>query len=105
MKRLVNGIQYLVVLIIIYPIYYVWQTDKVTDFCELIEGGMTKQQMVRLAEQENVKLIGPEDISLEGGKWMATVEPGALISAEGCTIQGTGSKVATVRLFETETPR
>jgi hypothetical protein len=104
MKRLVNGIQYLVILIIIYPIYYVWQTDKVTDFCELIEGGMTKQQMVQLAEQTNVKLIGPEDISLEGGKWVAKVEPGAFISAEECIIKGAGSKVATARLFETETP-
>ena len=104
MKQLVNSLQYLVVLIILYPIYYVWQTDKVTDFCEQIGSGMLKQQMVQLAEQENVKLSGPNDISLEGGKWVATVKPGALISAEECIIKGAGSTVATAQLFETGAP-
>lgn len=104
MKRLVNGIQYLVVLVIIYPIYYVWQIDKVTNFCEQIDGGMTKEQMVQLGEEANVKMTGPNDISLEGGKWLAIVEPGAYISGENCLIKGTGSKIATVRLVDAETP-
>ncbi|OUR63837.1 hypothetical protein A9Q79_08770 [Methylophaga sp. 42_25_T18] len=104
MKSLVNSIQYLVVLVLIYPIYYVWQTDKVTDFCELIDAGMTKQRMIQLGEQASIKMIGPDDISLEGGKWVATVEPGAFISSDICVIKGAGNKVATARLFETEAP-
>ena len=104
MKQLVNSIQYLVVLVLIYPIYYVWQTDKVTDFCELIDGGMTKQRMVQLAEQASMNMIGPEDISLEGGKWLATIEPGAFISSEVCIIKGTSNKVATAFLLDTESP-
>ena len=104
MKSLVNSIQYLVVLVLLYPIYYVWQTDKVIDFCELIESGMTKQRMVQLGEQASIKMIGPEDMSLEGGKWLATVEPGAFISSDICVIKGTGNKVATAGLFEAETP-
>lgn len=100
MKRLVNSIQYLVILVIIYPIYYVWQTDKVTDFCELIDGGMTKQRMVDLGQQSNVNMIGPKDISLEGGKWQAMIQPGKFISADVCIVKGTGNKVATARLYE-----
>jgi len=104
MKSLVNSIQYLVVLVLIYPIYYVWQTDKVTDFCELIDGGMTKQRMVELGKQASINMIGPKDISLEGGKWRATVQPGKFISAEVCIIKGSGNKVATARLFESDAP-
>jgi len=100
MKSLVNSIQYLVVLVLLYPIYYVWQTDKVTDFCELIDGGMTKQRMIELGEQAGINMIGPEDISLEGGKWRATVQPGKFISADVCIIKGTGNKVATAQIFE-----
>lgn len=100
MKQLVNSLQYLVVLILIYPIYYVWQTGKVTDFCEQVETGMSKQQLVVLSEQANVYMDGPEDISLVGGKWRAIVKPGKFISADECVIKGTGKTVATARLFE-----
>lgn len=100
MKQLVNSLQYLVVLILIYPIYYVWQTGKVTDFCEQVETGMSKQQLVVLSEQANVHMDGPEDISLVGGKWRAIVKPGKFISADECVIKGTGQTVATARLFE-----
>jgi hypothetical protein len=99
-KQLVNSLQYLVVLIILYPIYYVWQTDKVTDFCEQIENGMSKQQLMVLSEQENVYMTGPDDDSLVGGKWRAIVKPGKFVSAEECVIKGAGKTVATARLFE-----
>jgi len=99
-KQLVNSLQYLVVLVLLYPIYYVWQTSKVSDFCEQIETGMSKQQLVALSEQENVYMDGPEDISLVGGKWRAIVKPGKFISAEECIIKGAGKTVATAHLFE-----
>ncbi|OUR72158.1 hypothetical protein A9Q78_07570 [Methylophaga sp. 41_12_T18] len=98
MKRLVNSIQYLVVLVIIYPVYYVWQTDKVNNFCEQLESGMSKQQMIQLGHRESVSMNGPKDLSLEGGKWTALVSPGRFITADVCVIKGTGSKVATARL-------
>ena len=100
MKQLVNSLQYLVVLIILYPIYYVWQVDKVADFCEQIDSGMSKQQLVVLGEQENVYMDGPKDISMVGGKWTAIVKPGKFVSADECVIKGAGKTVATARLFE-----
>jgi hypothetical protein len=100
MKQLVNGLQYLIVLIIIYPIYYVWQVEKVVDFCEQIDSGMSKQQLVALAEQENVYLDGPNDMSMVGGKWIAVVKPGKFVSADECVIKGAGKTIATARLFE-----
>jgi hypothetical protein len=99
-KQLVNSVQYLVVLVMLYPIYYVWQTSKVVDFCEQVESGMSKQQLIALSEQANVHIDGPEDDSLVGGKWRAIVKPGKFISAEECVIKGAGKTVATARLFE-----
>ena len=104
MKQLVNSLQYLVIMVIIYPIYYVWQTDKVTNFCEQVQGGMSKEQFVRLSEQANVHMSGPEDESLLGGQWRASVTPGMFISSDECVIKGAGNTVATARLYETKTP-
>jgi hypothetical protein len=104
MKQLVNSLQYLVILVIVYPIYYVWETDKVTNFCEQVEGGMSKEQFVRLSEQANVHLKGPADDSLTGGQWRASVAPGMFISSDECVIKGAGNTVATARLYETKTP-
>lgn len=104
MKQLVNSLQYLVILVIIYPIYYVWQTDKVTNFCEQIEGGMSKEQFLRLSEQENVYINGPADESLVGGQWRASVMPGMFISSDECVIKGAGNTVATARLYEAKAP-
>lgn len=104
MKQLVNSVQYLVILVLVYPIYYVWETDKVTNFCEQVEGGMSKEQFMLLSEQENVNLNGPEDESLIGGKWRASVAPGMFISSDECVIKGAGNTVATARLYETKTP-
>jgi len=100
MKQLVNSFQYIVVLIIIYPVYYIWETDKVTHFCEQVETGMSKERFVQLSKQSNVRMIGPQDDSLVGGKWRAFIAPGMFISADECVVRGAGKTVATARLFE-----
>ena len=104
MKLLANCVQYLVIAIIIYPVYYIWETDKVTNFCEQVEDGMSKEQFVRLSEQANVNIRGPADDGFIGGKWQASVVPGKFITAEKCVIKGSGNKVASAKLFEAETP-
>ena len=100
MKQLVNSFQYLVVLIIVYPVYYIWETDKVTNFCEQVESGMSKDRFVQLSKQSSVHMIGPQDDSLVGGKWQALIAPGMFISADNCVVRGAGKTVATARLFE-----
>lgn len=104
MKLLANCVQYLVIAIIIYPVYYIWETDKVTNFCEQVENGMSKEQFVHLSERANVNMRGPEDEAYVGGKWQASVVPGMFITAEKCVIKGSGNKVATAKLLEAETP-
>jgi hypothetical protein len=103
-KLLANCVQYLVIAIIIYPVYYIWETDKVTNFCEQVEGGMSKEQFVRLTEQANVNISGPADEGTVGDKWQASIEPGMFITAEKCVIKGSGNKVATAKLLEAEAP-
>ncbi|OUR63836.1 hypothetical protein A9Q79_08765 [Methylophaga sp. 42_25_T18] len=100
MKQLVNSLQYVVVLIVIYPVYYIWETDKVTHFCEQVETGMSKERFVQLSRQASVRMIGPQDESLVGGKWQALIAPGMFISADECVVRGAGQTVATARLFE-----
>jgi len=103
-KLLANCVQYLVIAIFIYPIYYILETDKVTNFCEQIEMGMSKEQFVRMSEQAKVNMNGPEDEGFVGGKWQASIAPGKFITAGKCVIKGSGNKVASAKLFEVETP-
>lgn len=100
MKYLVNCLQYCLVLLIIYPVYYTWQTDKVSDFCHQIEGGMTKEKLLELGYLADVNMKGPNYIKFEGGRWHAFVVPGRFVSGSECVIKGAGRKVATVDLFK-----
>mgnify|MGYP000362661074 CR=1 FL=1 len=96
MKILVNLIQLGVVLAILYPVYYVWDTGRVEDFCELIEPGISVSELQLLADEQSVTLNMPTDN--ETGQWMTSVESSASIDRFACVIIGAVDSVATARL-------
>lgn len=96
MKILVNLIQLGVVLAILYPVYYVWDTGRVEDFCESIEPGISVSELLQLAEEQGITLNMPADN--ETGQWRTSVESSASIDRYACVIIGAVDRVASARL-------
>jgi len=98
MKYLVNLIQLTVVAAIIFPMVYIWDTDKVENLCKRIEPGMEKAEFLKLTDDLNARLLGPTYEGLEGGKWHAEVVTITPFIDHSCRIKGAGSRVATAKL-------
>ena len=94
MKRLVNIVQLMIVLVMFYPVYYMWDTGRVDDICAQIKPGMAKAQFMQLVDDFSVKLIGPQDVSIAGGEWHAAVVARASFSGYACEVKGIGNLVA-----------
>lgn len=100
MKLIVNLIQLAVVAAIIYPIFYIWDTDKIEQFCKNIEPGMSKQEFIQLAEDSSVKILGPTDGDVAGGKWQATIVAYSPYTKYSCKVKGTGNSVAVATIID-----
>ena len=98
MKYLVNLIQLTVVAAIVFPMFYIWDTDKVDNLCKRIEPGMEKVEFLKLADDLGVRLHGPTFEGLEGGKWHAEVVTITPFIDHSCRVKGAGSRVATAKL-------
>ena len=73
MKLLVNLIQILVIGVIIYPIFYIWETEHIDNFCREIKPGMTDVRLMEVADEYHLKLSGLEEGYVEKGHWLAEV--------------------------------
>ncbi|RKZ79258.1 MAG: hypothetical protein DRQ35_04555 [Gammaproteobacteria bacterium] len=100
MKMFVNLIQLAVVAAIIYPIFYLWNTDKIEQFCKVIEPGMTKQAFIQLADDSSIKMLGPTDDDVAGGKWQATIVAYSPYTKYSCKVKGTGNSVAVATIID-----
>lgn len=94
MKIIVNLFQMMAIVAMLYPAYYIWDRDQVDNFCEELKVGMSKQGLLSLADSRNIKMVGPVNENIEGGKWQASVSP-SVSSSHTCVIKGIGSTVAT----------
>ncbi|WP_438970029.1 hypothetical protein [Methylophaga sp.] len=101
MKHLVRLVQLVIVLAILYPIYYVWDTDRIDNFCESIKPGMKVSALQTLAEESHLNLNAPDD-SQRTGQWMTSVESTASISGYACVIRGAVDSVATAQIVRSE---
>jgi len=93
MKSLVDAIQLLIIAAIIYPMFYVWDTTQVDQFCEVVETGMSKQEFIQLADTNLVKITSPTDDGLSG-KWHSSVVTYSPFSSYSCEVVGLGNKVS-----------
>lgn len=94
MKLLVDAVQMLVVGAIIFPMFYVWDTTKVDQFCDVVEAGMSKQSMIDLADDRLVKINVIEKESGNSVKWHSSVATLSPFSNHSCEIIGLGNKVS-----------
>ncbi len=102
MKRLVNLFQFAIVIAILYPVYYVWDTGRVDNFCELVKPGMSLSELQQLADDNNIKLNAPQDTTKAGGQWMTSVESRAALDRYACVIMGAVERVATAHIVRAE---
>jgi hypothetical protein len=100
MKVLVNLIQLIVVVAIVFPVFYIWDTDKVENLCKRLEPGMEKAEFMQLTDDLGVRLEGPTFEGLEGGKWHARVITYTPFIEHSCLIKGAGKKVAVAKLSD-----
>ena len=93
MKMLVKGIEILVICAIIYPLFYLWDKNNVDQFCRLVEKGTLKQELMLLADDNNVKITAPVD---EGvlGEWHASAIPWSPFTSYSCEIDGFGDRAS-----------
>jgi len=92
MKYLVDAVQFLVISAIIYPMFYLWDTSQVNQFCQGVEKGMTKEVLFQLADTNQVKITDPKDDELPG-KWRSSIITYSPLSNYSCVIAGRGNRV------------
>lgn len=101
MKPLVTLVQLAIVAAILYPVYYVWDTGRIDDFCEAIEPGISVTELQQLADAHHISLNGPGD-DQESGQWMTSIESRASIDRYACVIIGAVDNVANARIVREE---
>lgn len=100
MKRLVNLVQILIIFALLYPVYYIWDTSRIEDFCNLIKPGISVAELQRLAETKRVLINLPSDKG--DGQWMTSVESSASFDRFACVVIGAVDRVASARLITEE---
>lgn len=98
MKHIVNVIQLAIVAAIIFPMYYVWDSGKVDNICEEIHPGLAKHVLLEMVDERGIKMDGPHDEDIAGGKWHATIMARTPLVEHSCTIKGVGNTVAIAKL-------
>ncbi len=101
MKYLVKLVQMVIVLAILYPVYYVWDTDRIDNFCEWVKSGMSLAELEALADEHDVTLNSPDELQ-RSGMWITTVESTASFDDYACVIKGSGNRVAKAQIIKTE---
>lgn len=96
-QTLVKLLQFLVVLVMIYPLYYVWETDKIKSACQQIKPGMTYNNVVIDLQGKGLGFSRMKGAQAPGEKWLGLVESHASFSGYACEIRGFGNQIAGVR--------
>jgi len=92
MKLLVDAIQMFVIAALVYPMFYLWDINKVDRFCNQIEKGTTKQEFLQHAALQSVKIIEPTDDGILG-KWNSSAVTWSPFTNHSCEVRGFGSAV------------
>lgn len=95
MKIVVNFIQIILIMGMLYPVYAMWNNDRISRFCVDLKANMTKQSLLDLAEQKNIK-VSLEHIN--DLKWRTTASLSANFSNYSCQIRGLGDRVASSKI-------
>jgi hypothetical protein len=93
MKILVNVFQLVIIIAIISPVFYLWETDRVDKFCQKITPGMKQELFFSLVSEYKVKIVEIVGDDVLGGKWHATVRTHIPLLHYQCHVQGVSKLV------------
>lgn len=99
-QALVKLLQLLIVLVMIYPVYYVWETDKIKSACQQIKPGMSYDDVVKNLQSNGIELSRVIGDYAQGERWRGLVESQASFAGYACEIRGFGSQIAGVRIVK-----
>ncbi|PHS70228.1 MAG: hypothetical protein COB23_03700 [Methylophaga sp.] len=99
MKHLVNVIQAIIIIMIAYPVFYIWDTNRVAQFCKSIEPGISTDQLASLVDEYSVTMM----ISTgSDGRWLSSIDALSPFTDYSCKIQGVANIIATAEIIEDE---
>ncbi|WP_292353424.1 MULTISPECIES: hypothetical protein [unclassified Methylophaga] len=99
-QTLVKLIQFSIVLLMLYPLYYVWETDKIKSACEQINPGMSYSNTLVLLKSFGLDFSQMNGDYAQGEKWQGLVESHASFAGYACEIRGFGDQIAKVRIVK-----
>lgn len=97
MKIFVNLVQFILIAGMVYPIYAMWSNDRLSAFCIGLKPNMTKQYLLDLAIDNNIKL-NLNLANVDDLKWHITASIPVSFSDYSCQIKGLGDRVASAKM-------
>lgn len=103
MKLIVNLMQLLIIAVLIYPFFYLWETDRIETLCESLEVGMPAEDITQRAEKAFLKW--QQRPAVDTNKWHLQVISRASFAGFHCDIKGVGNKMSSARIIkDADTP-
>ncbi len=93
MKVLVDAIQMLVVVALIYPMFYLWDKNNVNQFCSELEVGISKQVFLQIADDKIIKIVNADKVG-DVGKWNSSIVTWSPFTNYSCEVKGFGGLVS-----------
>ncbi|MCL5974940.1 MAG: hypothetical protein M1270_03810 [Gammaproteobacteria bacterium] len=100
MKMLVKLLQFSIVLVMLYPLYYVWETDKIKSACQQIKPGMSFNSVVLNLHSDGLGFSNIVGDYAQGERWLGLVESKASFAGYACEIRGFGNQITGVRIVK-----
>lgn len=100
MKRFVDLIQFLIIAVILSPVYFFWQSEKIEKFCDELETTMSLTTIKQLAIERGFQIVGLETANVDFGKWQASIESKWPLVSDYCQIKGLGDAVSNIKYID-----
>lgn len=100
MKILVNIVQLLLIAIILSPVYFFWQSEKVALFCDQIKTPMSLNKLKEIASNKGFEIVGLEFANVDFGKWQGAVVTKWPFVDDYCQIKGLGDKISKAKFID-----
>lgn len=99
-QTLVKLLQISIVVVMLYPLYYVWETDRIKSACQQIKPGMSYNDIVSNLKEAGLSFSRMSGDYIQGDKWLGLVESQASFAGYACEVRGFGQQVAGVRIVK-----
>lgn len=100
MKYLVNAVQIALLMVMLYPVAYFWDTGRVDALCADLTTGMSTAALSHLAEHHGVSVSTPVFDSETSRRWTAMAPSIVAFNGYRCEIRGSNEMLATAKVLK-----